>query len=162
MAILLHETATAKYILYSNANSWEICCCQNESNLVWIFEFYAFLKCNILQHYYHIVCIYSLLERWRFLLPRKVSITVRFSSPQQQAMHATENRLTRISLAIVWMFIFCHIWKLIPTVYEAITAEEVSRVFIICIVQSFLDRFFLHIFLNFMRASFFEFFKKQC
>ena len=55
-----------------------------------------------------------------------MSITVRFSSPQQQAMHATENRLTRISLAIVWMFIFCHIWKLIPTVYEAITAEEVS------------------------------------
>ena len=72
--------------------------------------------------------IYSLLERWRVLLPRKVSITVRFSSPQQQAMHATENRLTRISLAIVWMFIFCHIWKLIPTVYEAITAEEVSKV----------------------------------
>ena len=73
-----------------------------------------------------IATVYSLSERWRFLFPRKVSITVRFSSPQQQAMHATENRLTRISLAIVWMFIFCHIWKLIPTVYEAITAEEVS------------------------------------
>jgi len=63
-------------------------------------------------------------RRWRFLLPRKVSITVRISSPQQQSVHATENRLTRISLAIVWMFIFCHIWKLIPTVYDAITAEE--------------------------------------
>lgn len=29
-----------------------------------------------------------------------------------------ENRLTRISLAIVWLFLFSHIWKLIPTGYE--------------------------------------------
>eukprot|EP00095_Tigriopus_kingsejongensis_P000408 snap_masked-scaffold19_size710362-processed-gene-4.14 protein:Tk00408 transcript:snap_masked-scaffold19_size710362-processed-gene-4.14-mRNA-1 annotation:"hypothetical protein EAG_12595" len=29
-----------------------------------------------------------------------------------------ENRLTRISLAIVWAFLFCHIWKIIPTAYE--------------------------------------------
>ena len=29
-----------------------------------------------------------------------------------------ELRLARISLCIVWLFIFCHVWKLIPTVYE--------------------------------------------
>ncbi len=29
-----------------------------------------------------------------------------------------ENRLTRISLSIVWLFLFCHFWKLIPTAYE--------------------------------------------
>ena len=40
--------------------------------------------------------------------------------PQHDTMHATENRLTRISLVIVWMFIFCHVWKLIPTMYEAL------------------------------------------
>ena len=31
-----------------------------------------------------------------------------------------EARLTRIALAIVWLFIFCHAWRLIPTVYEAV------------------------------------------
>jgi hypothetical protein len=35
-----------------------------------------------------------------------------------------ENRLTRISLGIVWLFLFCHIWKLIPTVYELIYSNE--------------------------------------
>ncbi len=29
-----------------------------------------------------------------------------------------ENRLTRISLSIVWLFLFCHVWKLVPTAYE--------------------------------------------
>ena len=35
-----------------------------------------------------------------------------------------ENRLTRISLTIVWLFIFCHSWKLVPTVYELIYSED--------------------------------------
>lgn len=30
----------------------------------------------------------------------------------------TEKRLTRISLCIVWLFIFCNVWKLVPTIYE--------------------------------------------
>ena len=34
-----------------------------------------------------------------------------------------ESRLTRISLSIVWLFIICHVWKLIPTVYELIYSE---------------------------------------
>ena len=35
-----------------------------------------------------------------------------------------ENRLTRIALAIVWLFVFCHSWKLVPTVYELIYSED--------------------------------------
>jgi hypothetical protein len=32
----------------------------------------------------------------------------------------------RIALAIVWLFIFCHAWRLIPTIYEALytSADE--------------------------------------
>ncbi len=35
-----------------------------------------------------------------------------------------ENRLTRISLAIVWLFLFCHIWKMIPSAYEMLVGED--------------------------------------
>ena len=34
-----------------------------------------------------------------------------------------ENRLARISLSIVWLFLFCHAWKLLPTAYEAFVGE---------------------------------------
>ena len=34
-----------------------------------------------------------------------------------------ETRLTHISLMIVWLFMFCHIWKLIPTLYEVLYGE---------------------------------------
>ena len=37
-----------------------------------------------------------------------------------------EARLTRIALAIVWLFIFCHAWRLIPTIYEAIYPTQRS------------------------------------
>ena len=30
-----------------------------------------------------------------------------------------EQKLARISILIVWLFLFCHIWKLFPTAYEA-------------------------------------------
>ena len=30
-----------------------------------------------------------------------------------------ESRITRIALGIVWLYIFCHAWKLVPTMYEA-------------------------------------------
>ena len=46
---------------------------------------------------------------------------------RQSSLNKTENRLTRISLAIVWVFIFCHIWKLIPTMYEAVNWFTRSR-----------------------------------
>ena len=30
-----------------------------------------------------------------------------------------EQKLARTSILIVWLFLFCHIWKLFPTAYEA-------------------------------------------
>ena len=36
-----------------------------------------------------------------------------------------EQRLTRISLTIVWLFLFCQFWKLVPTVYELIYGDDV-------------------------------------
>jgi len=35
-----------------------------------------------------------------------------------------ELRLARISLCIVWLFIFCHVWKLIPTFYTTFISED--------------------------------------
>lgn len=35
-----------------------------------------------------------------------------------------EVRLTRISLAIVWLFLFCHFWKFIPSIYELAYRDE--------------------------------------
>jgi hypothetical protein len=32
--------------------------------------------------------------------------------------HAQEQRLARISTSIVWLFLLCHLWRMIPTVYE--------------------------------------------
>ena len=28
-----------------------------------------------------------------------------------------------ISLQIVWLFLFCHVWKLVPTAYEVATLQ---------------------------------------
>ena len=36
----------------------------------------------------------------------------------ENLLRKKESRLTRISISIVWLFIICHIWKLIPTIYE--------------------------------------------
>ncbi len=43
---------------------------------------------------------------------------VRLRRSNSPVCRRRENRLTRISLCIVWLFLFCHIWKIIPTVYE--------------------------------------------
>lgn len=37
-----------------------------------------------------------------------------------------ETKLARISLCIVWLFIFCHVWKLIPTGYETFFTEDMG------------------------------------
>lgn len=50
-----------------------------------------------------------------------------------QCIHSQENvgvlrrgeaRITRIALAIVWLFIFCHMWRLIPNAYELFFKPE--------------------------------------
>ena len=45
-----------------------------------------------------------------------------------------ESRLTRISLSIVWLFIICHVWKLIPTIYELIYSEVFTEFCTLCSV----------------------------
>lgn len=35
-----------------------------------------------------------------------------------------EKRMGYISLWIVWLFLFCHIWKLVPTAYEVIMSKD--------------------------------------
>merc|ERR1712154_226411 len=35
----------------------------------------------------------------------------------------SEKSMTRASIAIVWLFIFCHIWRMVPNIYEAIYPE---------------------------------------
>lgn len=50
---------------------------------------------------------------------RRVSLgDVQLRRSNSPVCRRRESRLTRISLAIVWLFLFCHIWKLIPTAYE--------------------------------------------
>ena len=50
--------------------------------------------------------------------------SARMSIPMTDDMRSRENRLTRISLCIVWLFIFCHVWKLVPTLYEGWNSDE--------------------------------------
>lgn len=46
------------------------------------------------------------------------------SQGSTHSMRRTENRLTRISIGIVSLFLVCHVWRLIPTLYEAIFSED--------------------------------------
>jgi len=41
-----------------------------------------------------------------------------------QHTNAQEQRLARISTSIVWLFIICHIWRMIPTIYECLNSEN--------------------------------------
>ena len=46
----------------------------------------------------------------------------------ENLLRKKESRLTRISICIVWLFILCHIWKLIPTIYELLYSEVRNQV----------------------------------
>ena len=35
-----------------------------------------------------------------------------------------ERRLARISISIVWLFMFCHAWRAVPTFYEALHSAD--------------------------------------
>jgi hypothetical protein len=43
---------------------------------------------------------------------------------EEDEVEAQERRLARISITIVWLFIVCHMWKLIPTGYEAYNSDD--------------------------------------
>jgi hypothetical protein len=51
-------------------------------------------------------------------------ICLNIAPDQNKTKISVENRLTRISLGIVYLFIVCHIWRLIPTVYEALFSKD--------------------------------------
>ena len=51
-------------------------------------------------------------------------ICLNIARDQNKTKISVENRLTRISLGIVYLFIVCHIWRLIPTAYEALFSKD--------------------------------------
>ena len=56
---------------------------------------------------------------------RRISVeSVQLRRSNSPVCRRREKRLTRISLTIVWLFLFCHAWKLIPTAYEFIFGDE--------------------------------------
>lgn len=61
----------------------------------------------------------------QFRKPRKCSLACR-REVDRSYLRRGENRITRIALAIALLFLCCHIWKVVPTVYEAIHATPYS------------------------------------
>ena len=53
-----------------------------------------------------------------FVGSKSASTCIKFQSRKQ------ENRLTRISVGIVSLYIICHVWRILPTAYEAIYSED--------------------------------------
>ena len=45
-------------------------------------------------------------------------------------LRTKEARITRIALGIVSLYLLCHIWRLVPTVYEVIYGSEKHPVWI--------------------------------
>ena len=69
-------------------------------------QFFFFARCHEQQRRAEIIHKDSFLQNYENLRRKK------------------ESRLTRISIFIVWLFIVCHVWKLIPTIYELIYSED--------------------------------------
>ena len=60
-----------------------------------------------------------------YIQVRRVSSgSIRLRRSNSPVCRRRESRLTRISLTIVWLFLFCHIWKLIPTAFEVFYARD--------------------------------------
>lgn len=57
---------------------------------------------------------------------RAMSIVSELNTLNHTLQHnnAQEQRLARISTSIVWLFIVCHIWRMIPTVYEYLNSDN--------------------------------------
>ena len=59
-----------------------------------------------------------------------VVVNVCGASVRSELHFSQERRLARISISIVWLFMFCHAWRAVPTLYEAANSPdglEVSR-----------------------------------
>ena len=46
------------------------------------------------------------------------------SPTRRQNETKKELRLARTSLCIVWLFLFCHLWKLVPTFYSTFIEDS--------------------------------------
>ena len=55
---------------------------------------------------------------------RRTSSQQTYLSQSNTLMRKQENRLTRISIGIVSLYIICHIWRILPTAYEALYSED--------------------------------------
>jgi len=53
-----------------------------------------------------------------------LSLGVNTLNHSVQHNNVQEQRLARISTSIVWLFILCHIWRMIPTVYEYLNSNN--------------------------------------
>ena len=49
---------------------------------------------------------------------RFIIVIIIFLFRQSSSETKKELRLARISLCIVWLFLFCHVWKLVPTFFS--------------------------------------------
>ena len=73
----------------------------------------------------------------KFKKNKSLSVRRRTNSSQQtcitqsNVMRKQENRLTRISLGIVSLYIACHFWRVVPTAYEALYSEDVNDVSVV-------------------------------
>ena len=58
------------------------------------------------------------------LRQRRSSSQQTYIAQSNTLMRKQENRLTRISIGIVSLYIICHIWRILPTAYEALYSED--------------------------------------
>ena len=78
----------------------------------------------------HVTCTAK--RQTRHMNSRKISrssnstsmSTGNFTSSHNLQSRKQEDRLSRISVGIVSLYIICHIWRIVPTAYEAMYSEE--------------------------------------
>ena len=78
----------------------------------------------------HVTCTAE--RQTRHMNSRKISrssnstsmSTGNFTSIHNLQSRKQEDRLSRISVGIVSLYIICHIWRIVPTAYEAMYSEE--------------------------------------
>lgn len=71
--------------------------------------------------------VFKLRQKWRRTFGYKENQLSRSGSNERRPptlLRRGENRITRIAIAIVWLFLFCHFWRLVPTFYEAVHASH--------------------------------------
>ena len=73
----------------------------------------------------HVTCTTKRQTRHNNRSSNSTSIsTGNFTSSHNLQSRKQEDRLSRISVGIVSLYIICHIWRIVPTAYEAIYSEE--------------------------------------